>query len=97
MTYKEISLDLTYLEDYNLVDLQRRYREAAGKLDDCMVSFPFTDGSNAIQMLTYDRQWRIDLDALHYSFVLHIHEEPEEPFNPMQTLDVNQEAKDATI
>lgn len=97
MTYKEISLDLTYLEDYNLVDLQRRYREAAGKLDDCMASFPFTDGEEAIQMLTYDRNWRIDLDALHYSFVLHIHEDPEEPFNPMRTLDVNQEAKDAEI
>lgn len=92
--YREIYLDLTYLEDYNLVDLQQRYRKAAGILDGCMDSFPLSDGENSITLLAYNRQWRIDLDALHYNFVLHVQEDLAETGTPMQTMSVDQEVLD---
>ena len=95
--YRDILLDLTYLEDYNLPDLQQRYQAAAEILDDVMASFPYSDESGTILMLTYERQWRIDLDALHYNFSIHVQQEPDEPFNPMQTLQVNEVAKDEEV
>lgn len=67
---RRIGLDLTYLEDYNLPDLQKRYQKAAETLDLVMELFPYSDGENAGLIRTHDREWRIDLDALHYKFEL---------------------------
>lgn len=67
-----LGLDLTYLLDYNLPNLQQLYQQAAESLDLAMETFPYTDGvSQGTQELrAYDREWRIDLDALHYQFEL---------------------------
>lgn len=70
---RTIGLDLTYLEDYNLPDLQRRYQRAAEALDLVMETFPYQDGAgNTTLLRTYDRDWRIDLDAMHYKFELKV-------------------------
>ena len=70
---RTIGLDLTYLEDYNLPDLQRRYQSAAEALDLVMEAFPYQDGAgNTTLLRTYDRDWRIDLDAMHYKFELKV-------------------------
>ena len=67
---RKIGLDLAYLEDYNLPNLQQLYLAAAETLDLCMDSFPYSDGTTdgTVNLLTYDRTWTIDLDALHYKF-----------------------------
>ena len=67
---RRIGLDLTYLENYNLPNLQELYQQAAEILDLAMETFPYNDGTNtgAVLLRTYDREWRIDLDALHYKF-----------------------------
>ena len=41
-------------------------------LDLNMETFPYNDGTTTgtVQLRTYDREWRIDLDALHYKFEL---------------------------
>ena len=69
---RRIGLDLTYLEDYNLPDLQRRYLAAAEALDLAMGTIPYSDGETVgtVQLHTYERSWNIDLDALHYKFEL---------------------------
>ena len=69
---KTVGLDLTYLEDYNLPDLQRRYLAAAEALDLVMDTFPYSDGGEekATLVRAYDREWTVDLDALHYKFEL---------------------------
>lgn len=83
---RTIGLDLTYLEDYNLPDLQRRYQAAAEKLDGVMETFHLLEsGGDATLIRTYERNWTIDLDALHYKFELRIWVKPEEPFNPMRS------------
>lgn len=69
---RRIGLDLTYLEDYNLTDLQRRYQKAAEALDLVLETFPYTDGADTTLLRTYDREWRIDADALHYKFELRV-------------------------
>ena len=69
---RRLGLDLTYLLDYNLPDLQRQYQAAAEALDLVMETFPYSDGSSEGQALlrTYDREWTVDLDAMHYKFEL---------------------------
>ena len=90
---RRLGLDLTYLLDYNVPDQQRRYEAAAETLDLALETFPYTDGANAPAQLvrTYEREWRIDLNELHYKFELR-----ERVFIPreevkMQTMDYNEE------
>lgn len=84
--YRVIGLDLTYLEDYNLPDLQTRYQAAAETLDYMMDAFSYTDGTDTTVLRTYDKEWRIDLDALHYKFELRVFVEPEDDAVLMETL-----------
>ena len=70
---RTLGLDLTYLLDYNLPDLQQRYQAAAEALDLVMETFPYSDGeaeAEPVLLRTYDRSWKVDLDALHYKFEL---------------------------
>lgn len=84
-----LKLDLTYLEDYNLPDLQERYNSAAARMDEHMETFPYwMDGL----VRTYNREWTIDLDALHYKFELRLwlyHDDA--AGEKMQTLDLSEE------
>lgn len=84
--YRRIGLDLTYLEDYNLVDLQRRYQRTAEILDLALETFPYSDGDGSTLLRTYDREWRIDADALHYKFELRVFVSQPEAFHPMEHL-----------
>lgn len=67
---RKIGLDLTYLEDYDLPDLQKKYQSAAESLDLVMDNFSYSDGTESGNVIvrTYDREWHVDLDALHYKF-----------------------------
>lgn len=83
---RRIGLDLTYLEDYNLTDLQRRYQQAAEALDAVLETFPYSDGEDRTLLRTYDREWRIDADALHYKFELRVTVSIPEDAELMQTI-----------
>ena len=90
---RRIGLELTYLVDYNLPNMQQLYQAAAESLDLVMETFPYTDGTTEDTTLlrTYDREWRIDLDAMHYKFELKVWVELPEDFNPMETMDYKPE------
>lgn len=88
---RTIGLNLTYLLDFNLPDMQQRYQQAAETLDLVMEVFPYTDGEDHTLLRTYERAWRIDLDALHYDFELRMWVTQLEDFNPMETMDYNEE------
>lgn len=88
---RRIGLDLTYLEDYNLTDLQQRYQRAAEALDLVMETFPYSDGEDKTLLRTYDREWRIDADALHYKFELQVFVSLPEAFTPMERMDYQEE------
>ena len=93
---RQIGLDLTYLEDYNLPNLQQLYEAAAEALDLVMETFPYTDGTTEGTTLlrTYNREWRIDLDGMHYKFELQVWVEQPTEETKMQTMDYNEEVTD---
>lgn len=79
-----IGFDLTYLLQYNIENRQALYEAAAVKLDGVMETFPYTDESGAETLLrTYEREWQIDPNALHYKFELRVWLEPEPDGSPM--------------
>lgn len=95
---RTLGLDLTYLLDYNLPDLQQRYQAAAEALDPVMETFPYSDGSSDGQALlrTYDREWTVDLDAMHYKFELRERVTLPKPDVPkMQELELHQYMEEA--
>lgn len=89
---RRLSLDLVYLEDYNRQDLQRLYLSAAETLDRVMETFPYVEGDAIALVRTQNREWNIELDALHYKFDLEVWAVPQEPFVPMEELDLDIEA-----
>ena len=60
-----------------------------------METFPYSDGSSDGQALlrTYDREWTVDLDAMHYKFELRERVSIPVPAVKMQTMDLNEEVK----
>lgn len=91
---RRIGLDLTYLVDYNLPDLQQQYQRAAEQLDLRMETFPYSDGTDTALLRTYEREWRIDLDALHYKFELRVWVTIPEDSVKMETMDYDERLKD---
>ena len=70
---RRLGLDLVYLLDYNLTNLQQLYQQAGEALDLALETFPYSDGETegkTVLLRTYDREWNIDLDELHYKFEL---------------------------
>ncbi len=90
---RRIGLDLTYLVDYDLPDMQELYQQAAEALDLMMETFPYTDGTSEETTLlrTYDREWRIDRDALHYKFELRVWVDLPKDAVKMQRMDYHEE------
>lgn len=91
---RRIGLDLTYLVYYNLPDLQQQYQQAAEQLDLRMETFPYSDGTDTALLRTYEREWRIDLDALHYKFELRVWVTIPEDSVKMETMDYDERLKD---
>ncbi len=91
-----LGLDLTYLEDYNRPDLQQRYQRAGETLDLLMETFPYSDGETAgtILLRAHEREWRIDLDALHYRFELLERVSIPEAVVKMQAMNYDERLKD---
>ena len=94
---QKIGLDLTYLVDYNLPNMQQIYQQAASILDEVIETFPYSDrkASSSSLLRTYNREWRIDLDALHYKFELQVWVEKKEDSIPMQRMGYYAEVIDA--
>lgn len=91
-----LRLDLVYLLDYNLVDLQRQYQEAAEKLDFLLETFGYSDGTGEELIRTYNRDWNIDVDELHYRFELRSWVSKDVVAVYMETLDTDMEVTDGS-
>lgn len=95
---RQIGLDLVYRERYNLPNLQELYQAAAEKLDLLMETFPYSDGTTEGTALlrTYEREWRIDQDDMHYKFELQVWVEQPETITPMETMDYQEAVTDGS-
>ena len=91
-----MGIDLVYLLEYNLPNLQQLYQTAGETLDLLMETFPYRDGTTdgTVLLRTYDREWNIDLDELHYRFELRERVSIPEKYAKMQTMDYNEDLKD---
>lgn len=87
---RKVGVDLVYLEDFNIPDLHQKYLSAAQALDLVMDTFPYFDGDSpgTVLVRTYDREWTIDEDALHYKFELRERVSIQESSEKMKRLDV---------
>lgn len=100
---RRIGLDLTYLDDYNLPDLAQRYTEAAEIIDEHLDRIAYTDTEpteknptpDTIPILTYERSYTVDLDALHYQFEIRVRVSKPEDGAKMATLTQNIHVKEA--
>lgn len=95
---RQIGLDLVYRERYNLPNLQELYQAAAEQLDLIMETFPYSDGTTEGTALlrTYEREWGIDQDAMHYKFELQVWVEQPETITPMETMDYQEAVTDGS-
>ena len=93
---RTLGIDLVYLLEYNLPNLQQLYQAAGETLDLLMETFPYSDGTTegTVLLRTYDREWNIDLDELHYRFELRERVSIPEKYVKMQTMDYNEDLKD---
>ena len=90
---RRIGLDLTYLVDYNLPNMQQLYPQAAEALDLVMETFPYSDGKGGTALLrAHNREWNIDLDALHYKFEIRERAVLPEDGTPMKNIEEYTEA-----
>lgn len=71
---RTLGLDLVVLVDYDRTDMDDQYATAADVLDATLETFPYSSGESAGTALlrTYERNWYIRDDALHYKFDLKI-------------------------
>ena len=95
---RTIGLDLTYLEGYNLPNMQQLYQTAAEALDEVLEMFPYTDGTTeGTELLrTYEREWRIDLDGMHYKFELQVWVDAPTTGTPMESMSYQEAVTDGS-
>ena len=88
-----MGIDLVYLLEYNLPNLQQLYQTAGEQLDLLMETFPYSDGTTegTVLLRTYDREWNIDLDELHYRFEIRERVSIPKEYAKMQTMDYDEE------
>ena len=91
---RTLGVDLVYLLEYNLPNLQQLYQAAGETLDLLMETFPYSDGTTEGLLRTYDREWNIDLDELHYRFELRERVSIPETWAKMQSMDYDEDLKD---
>ena len=63
-----------------------------------METFPYSDETTegTVLLRTYDREWNIDLDELHYRFELRERVKIPGPFHPMKTMDYHEEVENGS-
>ena len=88
-----MGVDLVYLLEYNLPNLQQLYQIAGEQLDLLMETFPYSDGTteDTVLLRTYDREWNIDLNELHYKFELRERVSIPKEYAKMMTMDYDEE------
>lgn len=71
---RRLGLDLICLVDYNQVDMDDQYTRMADVMDGMLDTFPYRNtvtGESAL-LRTYERNWYIQDETLHYKFDLKI-------------------------
>lgn len=65
---RNIGIDIVYLTERNITDAYDVLISTAETLDQALEFIPYTDGEQAGNLRTFDREWKIDDGELHYQF-----------------------------
>lgn len=66
---RDLGIDIVFLQQRNIVDENARIHAIAQYLDEVLELFSYTDGSGARALVrTFERQWKIEDQELHYQF-----------------------------
>lgn len=84
---RKIGLDLITLLQPNLPDALEKYHQIAEQLDLSLSVFPLVNSAGESELVRpINREWRVELDSLHYRFDLWLHADIPETVVPMQTM-----------
>lgn len=88
---RTLNVTLTYLEQFEQTDLQRKYQEALEILDECMETFQYSDGTDSCLLRTYNRNGTVNEESANYNFELRVWVYPKNNGIPMQTMTYSEE------
>ena len=85
---RQLGLDLVTLVDYNQVDMDDQYTRMVDVMDEMLDTFPYQNagGGESAILRTYERNWYIQDQTLHYKFDLKIWVSREEDDVLMQSI-----------
>ena len=88
--FRDLGVDLVFVQQRNLVNGNRKIHEIAEFLDRNLDPFPYTDGSGeSLPVPVQDQQWSIEDEELHYQFHIRTRILVEETENLMQEMEEN--------
>ena len=88
--FRDLGVDLVFVQQRNLVNGNRKIHEIAEFLDRNLDPFPYTDGSGkSVPVPVQDQQWSIEDEELHYQFHIRTRILVEETENMMQEMEEN--------
>lgn len=88
--FRDLGVDLVFVQQRNLVNGNRKIHEIAEFLDRNLDPFPYTDGSGeSVPVPVQDQQWSIEDEELHYQFHIRTRILVEETENLMQEMEEN--------
>jgi len=65
-----IGIDIVYLTRKNIPDAYEQMSETADQLDEVLEFVPYTVEGVTAKIRTFDREWKIDDEEMHYQFTL---------------------------
>lgn len=66
---RDLGIDIIFVQQRNAVNQNYQLCEIAEYLDVALETFPYTDGSGSeVPLHTFERQWQIEDQELHYQF-----------------------------
>ncbi|MDF2885805.1 MAG: hypothetical protein K0R23_190 [Lacrimispora sp.] len=67
---RNIGIDIVYLVENSDTDMYDQLVSVADRLDYALEFVSYVDGESKYSLRTYDREWKIDEDELHYQFTV---------------------------
>ena len=64
--YRDLGFDIVFVQQRNIVNGYDEIRKIAEYLDENLEILDYSDGTETTKIRTYDREWSIEDDELHY-------------------------------
>ena len=87
---RDLGIDIVFVQERNVVDQNAQIYEIAEFLDESLDMLLYSDGSGQTALIhTFERQWQIEDQELHYQFHIRQRVKLPEARNPMTEMEEN--------